>query len=84
MLRARVQAQATPATSWPHFQALDLLLQRSGRGSATKQDRELTYKPGPRWDHGAVFSTTLPLPTEVGETTHPPTSLQQLRLCLVR
>lgn len=35
MLRARVQAQATPATSWPHFQALDLLLQRSGRGSAT-------------------------------------------------
>lgn len=62
MLRARVQAQATPATSWPHFQALDLLLQRSGRGSATKQDRELTYKPGPRWDHGAVFSTTYCLP----------------------
>ncbi|XP_040109249.1 palmitoyltransferase ZDHHC1 isoform X2 [Oryx dammah] len=46
----------------PHFQALGLLLQRSLRGSATKQDRELTHKPGPRWDRGAVFSTTYCLP----------------------
>lgn len=46
----------------PHFEALGLLLQRSLRGSATKQDRELTHKPGPRWDRGAVFSTTYCLP----------------------
>ena len=61
-LCARVQAQATPATSRPHFQALGRLLQRSLRGSATQLVRELTHKPGPRWDRGAVFPTTYCLP----------------------
>lgn len=85
MLRARVQAQATAATSGLTFRRWvccsnghceDQQLNKT-------ENSPISLVPGGTVALFFLPLTAFPLPTEVGETTHPPTSLQQLRLCLV-